>query len=693
MTLLISSAASRAGVASGEELPALARAALAAGDLASYRGLLTRATSLQDADERYWRSSQLVCEGLDAAAHMPQSHVHRLFAAIAAGALWALEAEPREPLLLNWAGVALYELWALDGAKALFGAAHRLEADLPDLAGNLRALRHRRQQLGRRAAPVLHPEVPALVRHAQRLAAQAQPANGMLISLCMIVRDEQETLPRCLRAVAPVVDEMVIVDTGSRDGTVDLARSFGAKVIEHTWNGSFAEARNVSFDAATGDWLLYLDADEVLVGQDAPALRELRKRTWREAFFLREINYTGSRNAGAAVTSDALRVVRNRPHYRFQGRLHEQIAWSLPAHLPERIEATDIRIEHFGYLAEVRASREKSARNVQLLAAQASEAPQTPFLHYNLGSEHLAAGETDQAIAEFERAWQMLGQDGEREQHRYVPALANHHVRALRSAGRSVEAFERAQLALESFPDFTDLVFEQARAMAAMDEHEQALELCERCIEMGDAGRPYTATVGCGTHLPRMLMAELLLGEGEAQRHAEAIVAVSEAEPGAATGRPLPGAEDPIEALALRTQLLARLLDAGEQAAETLLFESLPDTEDRADALRPLLEALLLLHEFEHFERLLPLLEASHLPARELRELLAGMYLRQGFLASAAEEWMSVCSQAPDARALLGLAQIAQAQGMPEQALDFANAALACEPGNEDARQLLAVQG
>ena len=87
----------------------------------------------------------------------------------------------------------------------------------------------------------------------------------------MIVKDEEEMLPRCLDAIHDVVDEMIIVDTGSSDSTVAIAESFGATVLHHEWTGDFAEARNVSLDAATGDWFIYLDADEVLVREDARA--------------------------------------------------------------------------------------------------------------------------------------------------------------------------------------------------------------------------------------------------------------------------------------------------------------------------------------------------------------------------------------------------------------------------------------
>ena len=131
---------------------------------------------------------------------------------------------------------------------------------------------------------------------------------------------------------------MIVVDTGSTDRTVEIAESFGARVLHHAWDGDFAAARNVVLDAATGDWLMYLDADEVLVDGDGPRLRELLGRTWREAFFLTETNHTGDLEDGTAVTHNALRMFRNRPEYRFEGRVHEQFAHKLPAYLPERLE-------------------------------------------------------------------------------------------------------------------------------------------------------------------------------------------------------------------------------------------------------------------------------------------------------------------------------------------------------------------
>ena len=88
-----------------------------------------------------------------------------------------------------------------------------------------------------------------------------------------------------------------------------------------------------------------------------------------------------------------MRVFRNRPEYRFEGRIHEQIAQHLPAYLPERQERTTVRVEHFGYLGAVRDTKDKTNRNLELLERQVAEGVDNPFLHFNLGSEYAAVGD------------------------------------------------------------------------------------------------------------------------------------------------------------------------------------------------------------------------------------------------------------------------------------------------------------
>ena len=100
-----------------------------------------------------------------------------------------------------------------------------------------------------------------------------------------------------------------------------------------------------------------------------------------------------------------MRVFRNRPEYRFEGRIHEQIAHNLPGYLPERLEPTDVRVEHFGYLGAVRDAKDKTPPQPRAARGQVAEGVDTPFLHFNLGSEHAAAGRRRGPRTHFRAAW------------------------------------------------------------------------------------------------------------------------------------------------------------------------------------------------------------------------------------------------------------------------------------------------
>ncbi len=490
---------------------------MATGALEEYRGLFARLNKLDDPQLRHAGRVILLEEALSAssATTLTSAQALSLFVAAAQAGIEVLEEEPREPVVLNYVAVALYELWSIDAARALFAAAHRLDSELPNVRANLAACKRRARELSRgRAKRPLHTALPALSARAKRVAAKAHPAKGLKLSLCMIVRDEEEMLPRCLAAAAPAVDEIVIVDTGSTDRTIEIAKSFGARVIEREWTGSFSEARNASFDAATGDWIIYLDADEVLISEDVDRLRGLTGRVWREAFYLVETSFTGESGDGMAVTHNAMRVFRNRPGYRFEGRLHEQIAHTLPTYVAGRLERTSIRVEHYGYLGAVRDAKEKSRRNIELLRAQAAEGPADAFLHFNLGTEYVAAGDSVAALTELERAWKLIKESGE-EYRDYTPSLLVRLVGALRACGRASESVSLADEGLELFPGFTDLVFAKGLALVALGREADAVAAWELCIEMGDGPALYGSAVGWGTFMPRVVLAELHAKRGE----------------------------------------------------------------------------------------------------------------------------------------------------------------------------------
>jgi tetratricopeptide (TPR) repeat protein len=779
------SAAPATGAAAVAAVTNRASALLDAHDLDGWRALVGAAAALDDHNDRY-QARRLLIESTLMRRTATPARTSEVFLAGALAALDALESEPREPVFLNFAGVLLYELGAVVAAEALFRAAQRLDGQLPDVAGNLKACRARRKQ-GISMPQGLPPQVLRALREvgprAQRVAQKAVPAEGQTVSLCMIVKDEEAMLPRSLAAVAPFVDELIVVDTGSTDGTVAIAESFGATVLHHAWDGDFAAARNVGLDAATSDWLMYLDADEVLVAGEGDRLRELLSHTWREGIFLTESNHVGELEDGVAVQHNALRLFRNRPEYRFEGRVHEQFAHRLPP-FPERIEYSPVRIEHFGYLGAVRDAKGKSSRNLELLERQIAEGVDTPFLHFNLGSERAASGDVAGSLQHLSRAWEQLTSDPDRLELGYFPSLSARLVKALNANGRHAEAIAQADTVLGLLPGFTDCVLEQALAHRGLGDLEQAIATFERCVAMGDAPSRYSATVGAGTYHARSLLAETLIQAGrldeataqlehvlehhpefigavepyarvllragtpaaqvaarvarqvpaptpsqrfliavpfyEAGAVAEAagqLRAVLDAQPGAHAARvalaeaqlsqgDLAGAaqtalavpaDAPHGPAAAQTLVFARLADGAADAALDEAFAYARAAGLDADQLAALaawrgatdgsatagvvpasaaglvtvmLEALARLEAFDAFERLAGVVERLDLPWREQRELLAGVYYRRGFLESAAREWFGVVERlgAPDERALLGMALLADAQDLPEDA-------------------------
>ena len=160
------------------------------------------------------------------------------------------------------------------------------------------------------------------------------------LSLCVIARNESRFLGDCLASVAPWVDEVVVVDTGSEDETVEIASSMGARVLHHPWNEDFAEARNVGLAAATGDWILTLDADERLGPGAGAMIRAAIEDPRIDAFFLllhsaARLDATPEEVVSGAARMDApirvLRLFRNVDAPRFTRRVHEHLGEWLQA--------------------------------------------------------------------------------------------------------------------------------------------------------------------------------------------------------------------------------------------------------------------------------------------------------------------------------------------------------------------------
>ena len=285
-------------------------------------------------------------------------------------------------------------------AEALSHACSAVEAQAGDgvSAGALRDMLAQVPAKGSRGGA----SVPSrLVRRAQaalQAADSAAAGADVSISLCLIARNEERLLADCLESVKGVCSQIVVVDTGSTDRTVEIARAHGADVHTFPWNGSFADARNESLRHARGKWVLVLDADERLEATSRDALLaaagDSRADGWSLA--LHSVMPGNGTSAGQEFIHRVCRLFRNRPEYRFQGRVHEVVE---PAILDSGgfVAALGVRVTHLGYSAELCAGRDKVRRNLELLEEEVSKSPDSPRLLFELG---LMLVETDSPRAE-----------------------------------------------------------------------------------------------------------------------------------------------------------------------------------------------------------------------------------------------------------------------------------------------------
>jgi tetratricopeptide (TPR) repeat protein len=207
------------------------------------------------------------------------------------------------------------------------------------------------------------------------------------------VRDESEFLAGCLESLRHVVDEVVVVDTGSVDDTADIARRFGARVAHHRWRDDFSEARNVSLDMARGRWILYIDADERLVHGDRAEVERLLVDAEPVAFRVL------FRPAIDATPYREYRLWRNDPRIRFDGVIHEKVVPAIHRMADEdgrSVANADLLLVHLGYGGD---QRRKHQRNLPLLERQLEVEPDNLFARHHLARVLAGLDRRDEAEA------------------------------------------------------------------------------------------------------------------------------------------------------------------------------------------------------------------------------------------------------------------------------------------------------
>lgn len=334
------------------------------------------------------------------------------------------------------------------------------------------------------------------------------------LALVVIARDEAARIGRLLDSVRPWVDEMLVLDTGSRDDTAQVAREHGARVQAFAWCDDFAAARNQALALAGADWHLVLDADEWLIdgGQALQALRDTPPG-FVGALQLRD-RFDQAPGQQAEAVAWLSRVLPG--PVRYAGRVHEQPQHALP------VRRLPLVVGHDGYVAERLA--DKRGRNRRLLERALAEAPIDAYLWYQLGKDCAVYDEHAAAEAAFERACALPGAAAAP----WWMDLVARRLYALKCLGRHGDAVDFAQTQMDagdSSPDFFftvgDVLLDLAAAQPgqAADALPMAEAAWRRCLALGEHPEQPGAVAGRGSWLAAHNLAVVLDGTG---REAEA---------------------------------------------------------------------------------------------------------------------------------------------------------------------------
>ena len=220
------------------------------------------------------------------------------------------------------------------------------------------------------------------------------------LSLCMIVKNEEKNLSSCLESVENIVDEMIILDTGSTDNTIEIAKRFGAEIYHFKWCDDFSAARNESIKFAKGKWILWMDADEQFDHSSKKELNSIIKLSQHPMGVNINIRNLSSKNESYGI---AYRLFSNHFGIHFKNIIHEQVSYSLKEMKAEIIDS-NIIIDHFGYDDNQYDQEKKRKRNRPLLQRMIDDNPDDFFPQFLLGQHYSGDSNTqEKAIHHLEK--------------------------------------------------------------------------------------------------------------------------------------------------------------------------------------------------------------------------------------------------------------------------------------------------
>ncbi|MSR42854.1 MAG: tetratricopeptide repeat protein [Pedosphaera sp.] len=357
------------------------------------------------------------------------------------------------------------------------------------------------------------------------------PARPRL-SVCLIVKNEERFLAQCLRSVKSVAHQIVLVDTGSTDRTVEIAKEHGAEVHHFAWNDNFSDARNFGLEHARGDWMLILDADEELMAESIEKLWEDLSAQNVMGYRIPIRNHSEPNGVAAYVP----RLFRNTSGLCFIGRIHEQIlphVTALRNYWQMEVPTGTTTLIHYGYDPEVKKEKNKVKRNLALLERAVLETPNEPTLLMNFALDLVNDGQVERGLEQYRKAVglaeslgdnSMLPEGRERLITMFIFHLftAEHYEEATRVASSS--------LAQKCGPT-ASMHYIAAQAHIKLGQHPQAIPHLHNCIEKLKKPVLTSACENMDGAAPHQLLAQCFIFEGKIAETEKELILALELEP------------------------------------------------------------------------------------------------------------------------------------------------------------------
>ena len=298
----------------------------------------------------------------------------------------------------------------------------------------------------------------------------------MRVTACYIVKNEERNIRRSLASVKDSVDELIVVDTGSVDSTKKIASEYGAKVFDYKWQNDFSEARNYALKKASGDWIIFLDADEYFTENTKSNIRQVIINNTTKDLLLVSMNNIDADTGENLLKFNAPRIFKNQENIKYCGRIHEELRINdKPVENICIINAEKLTLMHTGYSKQY--SMEKAERNLKLLLKELEETNQPGNLYAYIAECYVALGLYNKVkyYADLDISNGRRNTNYASKSWRIMIDLANRN----KDYKKRLEVSESA---VKNFPEIPEFHAEYAECLAADEKYDEAIEEARRAI-------------------------------------------------------------------------------------------------------------------------------------------------------------------------------------------------------------------